>query len=257
MRSRSRWRELRLDLLALLWPTACVACGAADRDICDSCLAEAAEAEPPRHLDLGTPCAVRGAYDGPLREMLVAFKHGGRTGFARRLGPQLRVPLLAALENCRGPEAPVLVTVPSRRSRVRQRGYQHVDVLVTSALRGRRARVLRLSALRALRGRRGQVGLGQVERDRNARLIAVRRPARSVLPGREVILVDDIITTGATVLAARDELERAGARVVAIVALCAVERRDTRASEDEVARASGSGVGFWKGVTVRHSGPPA
>jgi predicted amidophosphoribosyltransferase len=243
-------RELRLDLLALVWPTACVCCGEPDRDCCLPCLVELQRAAPLLHPSLGVPCAVRGGYDGPLRALLVALKHEGRTGFARELGPELRRPLLAALELCAGPGPPVIVTAPSRRSRVRQRGYRHLDLLLDVAMRGERrpgggarGRAHRIAALRV-----------------HAARIAVRRSAGAVLRGREVILVDDVITTGATVLAARSALENAGARVVAVVALCAAERRDTRDERIAGARVeTGSlgGVEFRKGVTVRHTGPPA
>lgn len=275
-------RELRLDLLALVWPTACVCCGQPDRDCCLPCLVELQRPAPLLHPSLGVPCAVRGVYDGPLRALLVALKHEGRTGFARELGPQLRRPLLAALSLCTGPAPPVIVAAPSRRVRVRQRGYRHLDLLLGAAMRAdrapsggahgtgrrggresgrpRRIAALRVDALRTTRGRRSQVGLGPADRARNAARIAVRRSARAVLRGREVILVDDVITTGATVLAARNALEEAGARVVAVVALCVAERRDTRGGRIEGTRvetASPGGVEFRKGVTVRHTGPPA
>lgn len=260
-------RELRLDLLALVWPTACVCCGQPDRDCCLPCLVELQRPGPLLHPGIGAPCFVRGVYDGPLRALLVALKHGGRTGFARQLGAELRVPLLAALSHCGGPAAPVIVAAPSRRSRTRRRGYRHLDLLLDVALRGdrragarERIAALRVPALRATRGRRGQVGLAPDERARNAARVAVRSAARAVVRGREVILVDDVITTGATVLAARDALEEAGARVVAIVALCVAERRDTRderVAATRVETETPGGVEFRKGVMVRHTGPPA
>lgn len=220
--------EIGLDLIALLWPTACVACGEADRDCCLPCRVELRRPSPLLRPDIGAPCIVRGAYDGVLRAALVAFKHGGRAGLGGELGAQLRVPLMAAISSCRGPGAPVIVTAPSRRSSARRRGFRHVEVLVSRALRGCRAPVLRVAALRAGRGRRGQVGLAADERARNAAKVRVRASRRAVLRGRQVILVDDVITTGATVLACRDALESEGANVVAIVALCHAQRRDTR-----------------------------
>lgn len=225
--------DLLRDLAALIWPTACACCGAADRDCCSRCLADLRAPPEVLERDLGTACFVSGLYEGPLAALLVAFKHGGRVRFAKPLGDRLRAPLLAGLGECAGPEPPVIVAMPSRSARVRERGYRHVDLLLARALRrrtsdGARIAALRLPALRTLRGRRGQVGLGPLERARNASLIAVRGSAERLLRGREVVLVDDVITTGASVTAARKALEEAGARVVAIVALGIAERRDTR-----------------------------
>lgn len=219
-------REVWLDLLALLWPTECLGCGVADRDCCDACLAAVRSPPIPIERDIGLPCYAAGAYAGPVRAMLVLYKHAGRAKFVRDLAPRLRAPLAEALQHCTGPQAPVVVAVPSRASRVRERGYRHVELLCTDALRGWGVPVLRLAALRALRGRTAQVGLNAQARERNARRITVRRACRKVLVGREVIVIDDVVTTGATLRAAVEALETAGARVVAAVALCAVLRLD-------------------------------
>ena len=220
--------ELGLDLLALLWPAACVGCGEPDRDCCLPCRVELRRSAPLLRPDIGAPCFVRGPYAGVLRATLVAFKHRGRVGLAGELGEQLRVPLVAALDVCRGPAAPVIITAPSRRAGVRRRGFRQVELLVSRALRGQGVRALRVAALRAGQGRRSQVGLAAGERARNAARVRVRASRSAVLRGREVILVDDVITTGSTVLACRDALEAEGAVVVAIVALCHAQRRDTR-----------------------------
>ncbi|MBK0417703.1 ComF family protein [Leucobacter sp. CSA1] len=234
VRGEAPIRALLHDLAALVWPTCCVACGAPDRDCCAACLAEVRapvdllrrELPGPSH---GPVAWAAGPYEGPVRSMLVALKHGGRTGFARDLGRRLGAPIAAALELASGGPPPVVVTVPSRPGRVRERGFRHVEVLVDAALRGLRAerpgsRVRRMRALRTLRGRSSQVGLTADERRRNAELVAVRSRLAAALRGREVVLVDDVITTGATVAAARRALERAGARVLAVAALCEVRR---------------------------------
>ncbi len=227
-------RELLLDLAALVWPTACVGCGAEDRDCCDVCLAALGElpAVHEREHD-GVPCFAGGSYEGPLRSVLVAFKHDGRVGFRRVLGAVLRDPLLSAMRCAAraeggGPSAPLIVAMPSRPNGVRKRGYRHLELLVTAALRGSRIPSLRLRALRTTRGRVGQVGLSASARERNARRIAVRHSARRLVRGRRVVLVDDIITTGASMRAAREALEHAGANVVAMVALCVAGRRDAQ-----------------------------
>ncbi|WP_449277148.1 phosphoribosyltransferase family protein [Leucobacter sp. GX24907] len=85
-----------------------------------------------------------------------------------------------------------------------------------------------LSALCARRGRVGQVGLRAADREVNARKVRVKRRCAALVRGREVILIDDILTTGATLRGACECLQAAGAHVVAAVVLCRVVRRDTR-----------------------------
>lgn len=264
-------RELRLDLLALLWPTECVACGAVDRDCCRACLNELRchrepLAGPVLNSTAFASARVRvlaaGEYSGTLRALLVACKHAGRTGFARLLGECLAVPLRRALGEAPGggggmggpgdagagvtglgrDRRVLLVAAPSRSARVRERGYRHVELLVREALRVmRRSRDPTMSmpasprllkgALRALPGRVGQVGLRADERRRNAELVAVRLRSRWALVGARVVLVDDVVTTGATVTAAAEALAAAGAQVVGVIALCSVVRRDEERGE--------------------------
>lgn len=292
-----RVRAVWLDLLALLWPTECVGCGAPDRDLCDACGAALARRAASTPLLCGSvpegagaagtarpppivPLFAAAPYVGMPRELLIALKHAGRVGFARRLGLLLARPLseaLAAAEACDGDAAsadrsasagrsasfarsacaPLIVCVPSRSARVRQRGYRHVEEILRHTLRqlrsgrgdaggGERAEGTStafllprrpLRALRPLAGRTGQVGLTSSQRVRNAQRIAIRSAARRRLSGRRVVIVDDVVTTGATIAAACEAVREAGAEVFAAVAICRVERRDTRDAD------AGSGSG--------------
>lgn len=253
----ARWcTELWADLLALFWPCACVACGAADRELCALCAAalrnDAGTAECVL-VASGSDVWVHGAYEGALRAILVAYKHGGKVIFATMLGELLSGPLREAARGASGRSPPLIVTAPSRAERVRERGYRHVDLLVSRALRrlrreSRRKRwkepqppprrapgggpsqnacpYLVVGALRAMPGRTGQVGLRSMQRVLNAALVRVPVHMRGRLRGREVVIVDDIVTTGATLDAAAEALAAVGAVVIAKVALCAVARRD-------------------------------
>ena len=221
MRALDYLSDLRLDLTALLFPVDCASCGAPDRELCVACALSVIETGrvPRAEVIMGVPCFVAGEYAGPLRAAIVACKHGGSTGLARVLGEALRPALVAAASECAGPAAPVLVVPPSRAARVRERGFQHVELILGRALRASGIRALRVSALRAGRSRRSQQGLGRTERAANSARIGVRRTRARVISGRSVLLVDDVITTGSTLSAARDALEAAGSRVVACAAL--------------------------------------
>lgn len=226
-------RNLGRDLLTLIWPTECVGCGLENRDFCAICLTEVHSLGPLLQgetlLGIGTPVFAYGVYDGPLRSLLVAYKHEGRVGFVRHLAPLLGEGVRAAMKSHGGVSPLLLVPVPSRASRVRERGYHHLDELLRAALRRQSASRSRiLHALKPQRGRTGQVGLDVAGRERNASLLSVRRSKIAMLRNRDVVLVDDVITTGATVRAAKNALEQAGARVISVVSLCVATRRDTR-----------------------------
>ena len=231
-------RNLLADLLALLWPCACLLCGAPDRELCLSCRARLRATVGTAQLvrsPSGREVWVYGSYGGALRALLVACKHGGGVRLAAALGELLSGPLLVALELRRARAPVLLVTAPSRAARVRERGYRHVDLMVRRALRRLRVRgdarpYLVVGALEARAGRTGQVGLRAEERARNAALVRVPKRMRGRLRGREVVLIDDIVTTGATLDAAADALTATGAIVIATVALGAAERRDAQAS---------------------------
>lgn len=236
-------RELLADLAALLWPSDCLGCGRPDRRLCGAC-ARTAEPAPPRCSELGelataagdpgaraaglgVPCFVAAAYERPVSAMLVAYKHGGAFGFSRPLGRLLALPLRRACEQQRnGSAPPLLVPLPSRRAHTRERGFRHVDELVRVAARTAGLPLRPRRALRATAGRAAQLGLGASGRERNARRIAVTR--RAGVRGREVVLVDDIVTTGASCRAAIAAIEGAGGAVIAVAAVCAAVRRDTR-----------------------------
>lgn len=220
-------REVLKDLAALVWPVACVGCGAADRELCARCVAGLRDASPLTVTSelAGVPAYARGPYSGVLRRVIVAYKHGERTGFARLLGDQLTHPLTRAMAHAR--THPLLIPAPSRAAQVRRRGFRHVEATLRAASKRVPDPATPVRALRSTRGRRGQVGLDAAARNANAARIAVREGFQRDLRGRDVILVDDIMTTGATVRAACGVLNQAGARVVAVAVLAAVTYEGT------------------------------
>ncbi|GAA2823782.1 phosphoribosyl transferase-like protein [Leucobacter komagatae] len=179
---------------------------------------------------LGVPGYAAGRYEGVLRSVLLAYKNRGAYRYERHLGRRLAGPLLNVLEAEYRLDARrhrvALVPLPSRRRSERERGFRHVEVIARRALRTLGVPGSVVPALRATRGRTGQVGLGPLERERNARRVRVRRGAIAYLTRVPVVLVDDVSTTGATLRVATEVLEASGVRVMGAVTLCLAERRD-------------------------------
>jgi predicted amidophosphoribosyltransferase len=209
--------EALLDAWAVLMPTECSGCGIPDRALCPACTAGLrATPRPADREDLTIWSAVE--YTDVVGRVLVAFKDGGRTDAAAPLGAALGSAIAAALaaeEPGRG--GIELVTVPSSRRARRARGFHPVDLL----LRRAGLRSVRLLTPRKAVAVADQVGLGREQRLDNRRdtLVAGRS-----LDGHRILLVDDIVTTGATLLEARRAVIAAGGVVLGAATVAETRR---------------------------------
>ncbi len=159
-------------------------------------------------------CCAVGLYlpsvDGlnPLAAAIRQLKYGRRRALAGTLG---------ALLSERYPYAPaaVLVPVPLHRTRLRSRGFNQAALLAAVVAR-RRGLAIAARALVRVRATDGQPGLRAAARQRNLRdAFAVRRP--ETFRAHDVVLVDDVLTTGATADACAHALLAAGARRVDVL----------------------------------------
>lgn len=246
---------VRDDLFDLLVGGQCVGCARPGRSWCSACaLGPARPARPvrPDPAPPGLPEAWAGAvYDGAVRAAILAYKERGRVGLARPLGRLLGNALSLALHpnGARaGPTAaagapvadrgwtvdrgPVLVVpVPSVRAAIRTRGHDPLRGLCRVALvvARRRGHAARLAPI--LRGSRSvvdQSGLDAAARWANlAGAFEVTTGARRVAAGRSAIVVDDVLTTGATAAEATRALVAAGVVVDAVATVAATVRRST------------------------------
>jgi ComF family protein len=205
------------DAFAYVSPVPCAGCGAEGRALCSVCIP---------HLAVRLRTAPRAAgpvtaaldYEGVPRAVLLALKEQGRAGLASPLAEPFAAAVSAALAPT--PDA-VIAAVPSSRAARRRRGFEPVRLLASRA--GIRLTPLFLPA----RPHAAQKGLGIAERARNLDgVFALARPVRGI----RVLLVDDVITTGATLAAAAGVLRAGGAEVVGAAVLAATPRRSERNS---------------------------
>lgn len=203
--------QLLNRLLDLLAPPECAACDAAvasSSAFCDACRLPVCQAA--RRELCGVPLVVAGSYAAPLSTAIVRFKYGGRGELSRPLA-RLLVPALGRLQLSK---SAALVPVPLHRRRLAERGYNQAALLA-----GELGRALGRTCLPRLlvrtRDMDHQVGKARAERLHNAREAFSLRAATA----REVVLVDDVVTTGATVRACAQALARGGVRLAGVVAL--------------------------------------
>jgi len=210
---------------------ACAACGRAGRAVCAGCADLLRSAARPCWPDpvpegLAQPWCVA-EYSGVVRALLLAHKEHGRYGLARALGRCLGAAVVAAGSPRAEPAA--LVPVPSQPSVVRARGHDPVLRMARVAAaeaRGQGAAVRLLPCLRAARTVADQAGLDAGQRRANlAGALRVARRCERALAGRRVVVVDDIITTGATGAEACRALRAAGATVCGVAVVAATSRR--------------------------------
>lgn len=241
-------RVWALAALDLIFPALCPAChaplGAGRRDpLCGTCWSGIPRLEPPLCEQCGLPLGVvpsrvdgstgparclgcrvdppafdraRGAglYAGPLRHALHALKFHGRRALARPLAELIREQCEAVL----APDVDALVPVPLARARLRERGFNQAE-LIADRLGALLDLPVRRRWLARVRETAPQTDLAAAERRTNVGGAFV---ATSDVGGLHVVLVDDVLTTGATCRECARALRAAGARQIDVVTVARV-----------------------------------
>lgn len=218
--SPTPWRDAAFAVLGLFLPVECLGCGRPDRALCRACRADLA-ARPRRvRLVAGVRLDAAFEYEGLVRTLLLELKLRSRVDVARPLGGRFGTLVRAALAEA--PAGTVVLRVPPSRAGARRRGFDPVVLLLA---RGGVRGTGRLRRVR-VRGRGGPAdgGPGQKERTAIERVAATVGTLRAHgVEGRDVVLVDDVVTTGVTMAEGVRAVRAAGGRVVRCVAVASVE----------------------------------
>ncbi len=168
-----------------------------------------------------------GLYSGKLRALILQLKFRRRERLGRRLGELLH-PVWSSIDESAAEVPPILMPVPLHRTRERERGFNQAELLARGLAQGFIRRLgkahkgqaprVETHCLRRLRPTLPQTGLDTRARQENVRgVFAVTSPER--VRDRLAVLVDDVMTTGATASACAGALKRAGARQVVVLTL--------------------------------------
>ena len=156
--------------------------------------------------------AAYGSYEAELRGLVHLLKYQQVRPVANVLGRML-AEVISSMEPSFGSAEVLVVPVPLHRAKWRQRGFNQTDLITQAALKSlphRERFVLQPSLLKRTRATRSQIGLTRHQRRENMRGAFSVTKAEQIA-GREVLLVDDVMTTGTTISECARILHRAGA----------------------------------------------
>jgi len=226
---RQGWREAKDSLLDLLFPPRCAGCGRSGSWLCPTCISEIELIEPPLCPRCGlpsveNPClscqidplaidSIRGVgyLRGPLKRAIYQFKYGQER--------KLALPLADLMHHYLSENplpAELLVPVPLHMDRLRERGYNQA-ALLTRELSERSGLPVEEGSLVGIRETTPRVALKAAERRKNVR--GAFRGQGEKLRDRQVLLIDDVCTTGVTLEACAEALREKGARSVRALVL--------------------------------------
>ncbi|MCD6168994.1 MAG: ComF family protein [Candidatus Latescibacteria bacterium] len=225
-------------LLDFVYPPYCCLCGTrlqeGEKVVCEGCWGEVKPLQGPFCPNCGYPvkpgadecamCQQRGwtfrqvgvlaDFQPPVQQLIHLLKYKGKRSVGTRLGAMLSQALQGRPQWQR---ADLIIPVPLHRSRLRERGYNQ-SLLIAKALAERLQKPLRQELLVRRRNTRSQTKLNVAQRVENVSgAFQVKYPVE--VREKRIILVDDVITTGATADACSRSLVNAGAKEVLVAAV--------------------------------------
>ena len=229
-------------LADVVYPPTCLACRAAIADgdaLCPKCWSEMSFIAPPLCDRLGVPFehdvgerrlsrqavddppvfsrarAVASFEDGPARKLVHRLKYSDRGELARPMGAWMARAGAELVADC-----DVVTPMPLHRTRLWKRRFNQAAALAREVAK-RGGKPYEPGLVERVKATRSQIGLTRLQRAENMQG-AFRAPSRANVSGRRILLIDDVLTSGATANAASRALLRAGAARVDVLVFARV-----------------------------------
>lgn len=214
-------------LLKTIYPPKCVLCTAIlaknETDFCQNCRQNAPECEKSRfRFSFLAGCTAVWYYKDMVQGSILRYKFSHRRHYATAYGRKLAMKLLSS-----GPkDFDILTFVPIAPLRRVSRGYDQVELLAKAV--GRELAITPCRTLRKIRNTPPQSGIKDPARRRANVLGAYKAVSPASLRGKRILLLDDVITTGATASECARVLLTAGAKEVYFAALAVSNHKNSR-----------------------------
>jgi len=207
-------------IIDLLFPQKCAGCGSLGILLCKNCIASLPRATPSVHPFV---TALFDYQSTLLRRAIWRFKYKNAQGFAKHFGEQLYEDIIGNLGeelHISKNDSFLLVPIPLHKKRFRERGYNQSELIARAITNHDTDKLFEFSRNTLIRIRETKP---QARSDKRATRLENLRGAfhanSDTAKGRNIILIDDVTTTGATFSEARKALRKAGARSVRAYAI--------------------------------------
>ena len=208
-------------ILDLLYPPRCAFCRRflteEEKGVCRFCRKKYGNLKAERELEHIRSCTAAFRYEGAVRDSLLRYKFESLSGYAAIYGEFLLKCLDENEISCDS-----ITWVPLSRARLRRRGYDQARLLAEALAKEKG--IACEAYLKKTRNNPAQSGSGGYEARRANTAGAYRSQQEEKLAGKSILLVDDIVTTGATAMECARTLRRAGAKSVTV--LTVARRKD-------------------------------
>ena len=211
-------------LLRLLFPPKCVLCQKllerGQDDLCPVCRQNTREfSYAKKNISFIAGWTALWYYEGNVRDSLMRFKFSGRRSYAASYGKLLAMRLLKD----EMADFDILTWVPISAKRLQKRGYDQVQLLADAV--GQELGTAPVATLSKVRHNAPQSSLSNADARRANVLGAYRVNDPALIQGKRILLLDDIVTTGATVSECTRTLMTAGAKEVFVAAVAATDHK--------------------------------